>query len=216
MQEYNAMPSNRRRVICSSAPLGLERSSDAEYEKLYKSPLQVTREHCVESGQPDITQVDSLIFMNAFNHIKQGDKPTFTITSTPIRAGSTGANMVPLETDLCLKFMHIPVDKFNFGDLSAFTADIKQGAQCIPVSFADKMLRSVLNEFGQSEDWSNFLRGVDPLVYTVVCTTDLWPTPRWCTFRAFGDLGASQSRTKELLCSAWPMTCRYTGLIAQI
>ena len=118
MQEYNAMPSNHRKVICSSAPLWLERLSDAEYEKLYKSPLQVTREHCVESGQPDITQVDSLIFMNAFNHIKQGDKPTFTVTSTPIRAGSTGANMVPSETDLCLKFMHIPVDKFNFGDLS--------------------------------------------------------------------------------------------------
>ena len=46
MQDYTAMPSNRRRVIGSSAPLELERLSSAEYKELYKSPLQVTREHC--------------------------------------------------------------------------------------------------------------------------------------------------------------------------
>ena len=101
------MPSNRRRVIGSSAPLGLERLSSAEYKKLYKSPLQVAREHCAESEQTDFTQVDNLMMMNAFNHIKKGEEPTFTITSTAIRAGSSCAETVPLETALCLKFMHI-------------------------------------------------------------------------------------------------------------
>ena len=117
MHDYNAMPSNRRRVIGSSAPLGLERLSSAEYKKLYKSPLQVARAHCAESEQPDFTQVDNVMMMNAFNHIKKGEEPTFTITSTAIRAGSSCAEMVPLETALCLKFMHINVGDCKFGDL---------------------------------------------------------------------------------------------------
>ena len=72
MLDYNTMPSNRRRVIGSSAPLELERLNSAEYNELYKSPLQVAREHCAESEQTDFTQVDNLMMMNAFNHIKKG------------------------------------------------------------------------------------------------------------------------------------------------
>ena len=95
-----------------------------------------------------------MMMMNAFNHIKKGEEPTFTITSTAIRAGSSCAETVPLETALCLKFMHINVDEFKFGDLPSRQRS-KLGAQCVPVSFATLMLRGVLNNMAPG-DWSKF------------------------------------------------------------
>ena len=208
MQEYNAMPSNRRRVIGSSAPSGLEPLSDAEYKKLYKSPLQVAREHCVESEQTDFTQVDSLLFMNEFNHIKKGEEPTFTVTSTPIRAGSTGANMVPLETDLCLKLMHIPMSEFDFGDLPS-RQRFKHGAQCTPVSFAGCMLRGVLNKMGPPEDWSIFFeKGGPPGVHNCGVHNRLVADAAMVHFQGIWRPGriAEQDEGGALLCMAHDMS----------
>ena len=88
MHDYNAMPSNRRRVIGSSAPLELERLSSAEYKELYKSPLQVAREHCAKSEQTDFTQVDNLMMMNAFNHTIHSSLGIISNSRRECRSGS--------------------------------------------------------------------------------------------------------------------------------
>ena len=82
--------------------------------------------------------------------------------------------MVPLETKLCLKFIHIDVGDFDFGEMPARQI-LKYGAQCIPVSFATLMLRVVLYYMGPPEGWSIFWERMDPSVYT----TELWKTLRW-------------------------------------
>ena len=161
MQDFNAMPSQRRRLIGSSMPLNLEILSSDAYKLQYKSPRRVISEDCVKQNAIDVTQVDNFLILNSFNHIKRATEPTFTVTSTALRAGPDCANMIPLSTDILLEFMHVDADDFDFGEL-AQRQILKYGAQCIPTSFADKILLGVVNIMGP-EDRSIFFGGDGPL-----------------------------------------------------
>ena len=71
MQDFNAMPSMRRRLIGSSMPLHLEKLSSDAYKQRYKSPRRVISETCVKHNTIDVTQVDSFLIMNSYNHISE-------------------------------------------------------------------------------------------------------------------------------------------------